>query len=409
MSTLYTSKNMMNRALRRSLAIILLLSVWACSKSEDTTPVPLSKPQNITGLRKVQQSEDLKFGATAIKGIVISDVAGGNMEAGMVAVQEEGKDAAILLQLSGNSGFAKGDEVTLNLEGASLSSREGELVISDLGASAVEKTGRSVEVTPKSTTLSDIVVNAEFWGPILVKVSEVNLSGGTQGRFEGEVVLRDGIGAVYSMLQPNTAFTDVTMPAMANSYTGIVRISGDKFYINPRNIEDIVGGVIETTEDFEDASNTSYDVKELSFKTGVWTLDGAITAATSADMKNGAQSVRMQGTVGNDKRNGMVSMNFDLQGVKGLKVSHGIYPASAEVANMNPTTIDVEISKDGGNTFTLLQQLTIDVQSKVLETDEIAVNAAANEQVRIRFVNSSTPFANNNRPRINIDDVVFQF
>ncbi|MFT2010945.1 DUF5689 domain-containing protein [Pontibacter sp. 13R65] len=409
MSKLLTSKEMIKTILSRGLVVILLLSTWACNKNEDSAPVPLSKPQNITSLRKVQQSDDLKFGATAIKGVVVSDVAGGNMEAGVMALQEEGKDAAIILEVSASSGFVKGDEVTLNLEGATLANKNGELVISNLSTTAIEKTGRSVDITPKTTTLSDIVVNAEYWGPILAKVSDVSLSGGTQGKFQGEVVLRDGVGAIYSMLQPNTVFSDIDIPAIANSYTGIIRIKGDKFYINPRNTDDILGGMIEVLEDFEDATNTSYDVKELSFKTGVWTIDGAITAATAADMKNGAQSLRVQGTVGNDKRNGIISMNFDLQGVKSLRVSHGIYPASAEVANMNPTTLDVEISRDGGKTYTFLQQLTINVQSQTLITDEVAVNAGANEEVRFRFVNSSTPFANNNRPRINMDDVVFQF
>lgn len=94
-------------------------------------------------------------------------------------------------------------------------------------------------------------------------------------------------------------------------------------------------------ETFEGNSTKNYDIDTLSFKTGEWILDGAITDGTSADLFTGTQGVRSKGTV---------SLNFDMKEVQAMGITYGIYPAKGELANPNPTTFNLEVSKDKGNT-----------------------------------------------------------
>lgn len=387
-----------------------IIALTSCKDRIDIPENVLSQPQSITGLRKVSLKDNMVFGATAIKAIVTSDAQQKNISNGMMIVQEEGKDAAVILQMeSGADQYPMGAEVQIDLAHSSAQIVNGELVITSLKSEQVKQTGKTASVAPKITNLPTLLINAKYWGPILVKLEKVELSGGNGGLLSGEFTLDDGVGTVFSDILSGAAFSDNQAPDFVEAYTGILRIKGEQFFVNPRNLDDIQVGLKELLEDFEAASSAVYDVKTLQFKTGGWIIDGGITAGTASDPKNGLQSIRLQGTVGNMKRNGVVTMDFDVKAVKSLKISHGIYPAAAETGNVNPTTLDIEISKDGGLTYSFLDQVEVDIKSASLKTDVIPVNAAFGENVRFRIVNSSTPFANKNKPRINIDDVLFIF
>ena len=400
----------MKRRLLVTLYWLLSNALVQCSTDDAVIPeIQLSTPASITHLRKVQLSDNLKFGNTAIKGIIISDINAGNVDNNIIAIQEEGRDAAILVELNDSNTLPVNTEVQMDISGSQLVEEKGELKIKNISSSKIVPTGKTVVITPKPTSLSSIAAEAKYWGPILVRLENLALSGGEGGLMNGTVSLNDGITSQNAYFDPSSAFAQVELPEVAQTFIGVVRLDNDKVYVNPRNIDDVQAQANEVIEDFEDATNTSYDVKSIAFRTGSWIVDGGITASTSADLKTGSQSIRLQGTTTNDKRNGILAMEFDLKGVKRMKISHGIYPASAEKANVNPTTLDIEVSKDGGATYTFLKQVEVDITSTVLLTDEIAVNAGKNENVRFRVVNSSTPFSNNNRPRINIDDIVFEY
>lgn len=400
----------MKRTFTLSIFLLMMIGLWSCSDQIDLPQDVLSKPQTITGLRKVTLKENMVFGTTSIKGVVISDAQQKNIGNGNIIVQEEGKDAAVILQMaSGAEQYPLGAEVQIDLAGTSPALVKGELVIATLTSNQVKATGKVVSLAPKVTNLPTLLVNAKYWGPILVKLEKVELSGGNAGLLAGELTLDDGVGTVFSNIFPDALFSSNQAPDFVQAYTGILRMQEDKFFINPRNLDDIQVGLKELLEDFEAASSSVYDVKTLAFKTGGWIIDGGITANTAADLKTGLQSIRLQGTVDNNTRKGIVTMNFDVKAVKSIKISHGIYPAAAETGNVNPTTLNVEISRDGGNTYTLLEQIEVDIKSAVLRTNTIPVNAGFSENVRFRVVNSSTPFANKNKPRINIDDILFLF
>ncbi len=399
----------MRRTFTWAAFVLLLVGCWSCKQEVNYPDPAISRPQSITGLRRVTQVEGLQFGPTTLKGVVISDAAAKNTSQSELIVQEEGKDAAIVLQLDAAHQFAMGTEVEINLEGSRMRLVDNELQVENLRNEQIKATGRVVLLAAKSTNLPSLELNAVYWGPILVKLEKVTISGGQQGKLSGELSLNDGLGIVYSRVAPGADFSHHDAPEKVEVYAGILRLKGERMFIDPRNIDDIQIGLKELLEDFEGVVSTVYDVKTLAFKTGPWIIDGGITANTTADPKNGLQSIRLQGTIDHPTRTGIISMGFDLTGVKRLRIAHGIYPAAAEVGNVNPTTLDVEASFDGGNTYQLLQQIEVDIKSAVLKTDEIMVNAAFGQAVRFRIVNSSAPFSNKNRPRVNVDDVLFIF
>lgn len=382
---------------------LTMLFILSCSYDKTEVSYSLSKPESITAIRKVKLVDDLKFGETAILGVVISDHSHGNFETGILAVQQQGQPAGILLELNNANEYEVGDEIKINLEGAELHYVDEELRVGNLSEESVVKTGNKVTITPRTTDIPTMLGETKYWGPILVEVEALTFVDGNT-IYGGENTIDDGIVSTKLLVLSTADFYEEKAAKKFDKIVGITRLKNAALKLYPRSMADITLTVNEIKETFEDAASTSYDEKTLSFKTGSWGLSGGITATSSADLKNGLQSVRLQGTTTNSLRSGILDMKFDVQGVKKIKVSHGIYPAAAELANVNPTTLELQISKNQGQTYVKVATLTINTQSTVLITDEIPLTLNETEMVRFRLVNTSIPFSSNNRPRINIDD-----
>lgn len=396
--------------MKKSIITLLLFAFigvfTGCSEDDSIAVDPSSKPESINALRKVEMKDNLKFGETSILGVVISNHSIGNFQNGILAVQQEGQPAGILLELTNAGSYEMGQEVIINLDGSTLHLVDGELRVKNLSAVNVSTTGKRVALNPRSTDISTLTAEAKYWGPILVQLENIVFDSESP-IIGGENAIKDGISSATLKVLSSAEFYNEKAPSRLDAITGVARLFNESIHIYPRTMDDLKLSVTEIKEDFEDDTNTSYDVKVLNLKTGAWILDGGITASTAADLKNGSQSIRLQGSTTNENRKGILSMEFDVEGVKGVRLSHGIYPASAEVSNPNPTTIDLEISHDGGETYTFVSSFTIDVNSDVLITEEVAIDNENGEAVRFRIVNSSAPFENNNLPRISIDDVIF--
>ena len=369
-----------------------------------------STPSSIYALRRIELKENLLFGKTEIRAVVTSDIKAKNISKTTLVVQDLVNEAAIVLALDfENSSIQLGDVVVINLENAKMSYVDNELSVTNLSQEnlTVESSNRSV--TPKSTNIASLMANAKYWGPILVKLDKINISAGTSNKLNGELLIDDEIVEIRASFLPESIFADEENPTFVQVISGLARIDKEGVRLAPRNLEDIQLGLLELLEDFEQSSNTDYNSKVMNFITGAWTIDGGITATSASDPKNGKQSIRLQGTVGNNLRKGIIAMNFDLKGVKTVSVSHGIYPAAAEVGNINPTVFNLEVSKDGGKSYTVVGTAEINTKLTTLTKTDFQINAGFGEDVRFRVVNTSIPFANNSRPRINIDDIHFKF
>lgn len=390
--------------------LVLFSTLSGCKDKVEIPNYETSQPSSIYGLRRVQMKDDLKFGVTAIRAVVTSDFESKNIASNTIIVQDVTDDAAIVLSLNEeNKTFKLGDVVIINLDKSTLEYVDGELRVVNLALENIQVESSGTIITPKIVSLATLVANSNDWGPLLVRLSKINIADNGTSKLKGDMLIDDEIVEIQALFQETSIFAVETNPLFVESLIGIVRVFSKGTYLMPRNISDIQVGLLELLEDFELSSNTVYDAKNMNFHTGSWLIDGGITATSAADPKNGKQSIRLQGTVGNSVRNGIIAMNFDLKGVKSVSVSHGIYPAAAEVGNINPTVFTVEISKDAGQSYTAIGTAEVNKLGTTLETTSFEVNAGFGETVRLRIVNTSIPFSNNNRPRINIDDIHFKF
>lgn len=139
------------------------------------------------------------------------------------------------------------------------------------------------------------------------------------------------------------------------------------------------------TEDFENTpAKGAYAVAAVNMPTGNWTLEDALIGNIAGDLKNGLKSLRL--------RNGKITMNFDVSGMKMLYLKHGKYGSDGA------STWKLLMSVDGGTTFT---QLGADIaeDNSTLKLDSFAVTVTG--KVRFQIQKEGTT-------RINIDDITFR-
>jgi endonuclease G len=138
------------------------------------------------------------------------------------------------------------------------------------------------------------------------------------------------------------------------------------------------------TETFEDGTKAAYADANVTLSTGSWDFNDAVIGNLATDIKDGNQAVRL--------RTGDIAMNFDINGVTQISVSHAKYGKDAT------STWQLLMSTDGGTTYT---QLGTDITetSTTLVTDSFKVTAET--KVRFEIKKAGTT-------RINIDDIKFE-
>ncbi|HVW95648.1 MAG TPA: DNA/RNA non-specific endonuclease [Mucilaginibacter sp.] len=138
------------------------------------------------------------------------------------------------------------------------------------------------------------------------------------------------------------------------------------------------------TETFESGSKQAYADANVTLSTGEWDFNNALIGNLSGDAKNGNWSVRM--------KTGDIAMNFDINGVTQISISHAKYGSDAA------STWQLKMSTDGGVTYT---QIGNDIMENntTLVTDSFKVTATT--KVRFEIVNTGST-------RINIDDITFK-
>ncbi|QJD96173.1 DNA/RNA non-specific endonuclease [Mucilaginibacter robiniae] len=163
------------------------------------------------------------------------------------------------------------------------------------------------------------------------------------------------------------------------------------------------------TEDFENGTKTSYDVGDVSTITGSWNMDGTLLGTDKSDIKDGKKDVRIQGTKNNAKRNGMLTMNFDVRHLSTISIKSAFtnFSDKQRVSSTVPVplkaTWELQVSKDGGKNFTKMGETVTDADTILITTTYKITDTTAQ---RFRIVNTSD-YNGDNRVRINIDDIVF--
>jgi len=138
------------------------------------------------------------------------------------------------------------------------------------------------------------------------------------------------------------------------------------------------------TESFDTGIKTSYTTGDVAFASGTWTLNDALLGNTSADPKNGVQSVRV-------RNSGKLTMKYDwANGAKSVTVKHGSYGSDAS------TTWTLWVSTNSGSTWTQVGG-TITTASTTLQTATFSLSLSGAVRFEIRKTDGSTR-------RVNFDD-----
>lgn len=140
-------------------------------------------------------------------------------------------------------------------------------------------------------------------------------------------------------------------------------------------------------EGFEDISKGNYSSSNVELSGGEWYFEDALIGSTANDTKNGSKAIRI-------REKGFVRMNYDISGVRALKIAYGAYQGDGD------SEWELYLSKNSGadwsksgNRFT--------TQGNKLSFIEVAVNSGS-EPDKVRFEIRKVSGGNN---RLNIDDI----
>jgi hypothetical protein len=172
-----------------------------------------------------------------IRGIVISDRVGNNLNGRNAYVQDLDGSAGILVRFSANHSYNLGDEVEVEVSGQELSQFNGLLQVNNV---QLDKSGALTSGnTPVVRTATAAQINANFdaWESTLVKITGATISGGGTPISGGKTVTDAG-GSIAMFTQSYATFASATTPSGTVTVTAIVSDFNGKQIIL-RNMNDI--------------------------------------------------------------------------------------------------------------------------------------------------------------------------
>lgn len=229
---------------------IMLFTIFSiatsCSKNKDPEPTPQPvevKTITITELRNLGTSASVKLpDGRKVKGIVISDASGKNIDSKSMVIQEATEKSGIIVTFDTDHNFALGDEVEITISNQTLAQVSGELVLQNIPAANAKKTGTGT-INARETTIAEINTNKTSWNGTLVSINATELVSST-GKFNGTMTVTDASGTISSKVLTGAAFEDTNLPASVSSITGIVRQIDNQVFIQIRKSAEVVSGDI---------------------------------------------------------------------------------------------------------------------------------------------------------------------
>jgi hypothetical protein len=153
-----------------------------------------------------------------IKGIVISDRVGNNLNNKNIYIQDG--SAGIVVRFDATHSFNLGDEVEIFISDAELSEYNKLMQVNNIPLPNAVKKSAGNTITPRIATVAEINANFNAWESTLVKIVNVNITGGAT--LSGTRTLNDGSGTIPMYTAASATFSGVATPATPVSVTGIV-------------------------------------------------------------------------------------------------------------------------------------------------------------------------------------------
>lgn len=137
-------------------------------------------------------------------------------------------------------------------------------------------------------------------------------------------------------------------------------------------------------EGFEDISKGNYSDGYIELSGGSWYFEDALIGGTTNDIKNGSKAIRI-------REKGLVRMNYDVIGVKDIKISYAAYDGDGD------SQWEVRYSKNSGSSWTRLGQ-SVKTSGNKLGIITFSVNEAGQIRFEIRKISGGSN-------RLNLDDI----
>jgi hypothetical protein len=370
---------------------------------------------------EVTLNGDVLGGASKIQGIVISDKAGMNVEAGTFVIQQTFASSnavtditrgLVIKMANGNAEFNLGDSLSINVSGAKLDRINGKLTISGMTTDKVTVLASGKIPITRQVTQGILGVKMDEYESTLISLHADVADYAAATTFSGLRKLRDNTGPeLYVHTRTGATFAATLVPINAQ-FTGIAGFlnetskdtTGAKRTISPRNAADIqfssgaiYAGFPESFETPDAATKASYNsgTNIIAASTGNWFLLQAILANTPVvDKYNlpGKQGIRMQQNL---TTSGYVQMNFDLpDGASKVTVFYGKYSTDAK------SSFRLESSINQGTTWTAVGANITDMPDKGNKQATWMVNFSVPVRFRINKIGTGT----SNNGRLALDD-----
>lgn len=369
----------MKRIKYQLLAAVLGLSFLTGCEKENTASGVISPVVGVSFIRGLYNGDDVTLkpeilmGASQVAGIVISDARSLNTAPGELVIQNVSKNVLAGISLDFGTAsletYIPGDSVKIEINGGTLTRKNGKLRISGLSVSGVTRVSAGKETTIRTIAASELFSNFITYESTLVRINNagimpVPVSGDT---FTGDKLLDDGTGGTIFLSTQSTASFAMEAIPMNATFVGIATYYnagknsniGATALLKMRNEADVSNAsgtaYANFPETFEAPAATEksvYDVpatdNNVTLKSGSWKLYQSIFGAVrNSDRFDpaGNQCIRMQ-------RNltvpALLQMNFDLpRGASKVTLAYGSYGTDPS------STWRLEYSQDGGNTWNI--------------------------------------------------------
>ena len=162
-----------------------------------------------------------------------------------VIVASPDNSCGITLRCTTDASFAAGDKIEVKVKGQSLELYSGALQLNNIPLVMIQKVGTAT-VTPKQTTVADLVANISQYESTLVTVSGEIVAAREDGKYGDSTkkshttnTIKDGDATIESFVSKYSAFCGETIPTGVRTITGIAGINNSKPQLNIRNASEV--------------------------------------------------------------------------------------------------------------------------------------------------------------------------
>lgn len=173
--------------------------------------------------------------ANRIRGVVVSDNSGSNIDPYNAIIQDE--TGGITIRFSEPHSLSLGDVVEISTSGAELSEYRRLLQLNDVRLENIVKLGTETPI-PNPLTLADIVTDFETYESTLVAITDAVLSGNS-GKYGGSVNMTDGSGSIILYTRSDADFAQLNYPNGQKTVVGVLQQFNSGYQISIRTTADV--------------------------------------------------------------------------------------------------------------------------------------------------------------------------